>query len=131
MAIRTLLVVAILNIAAGCATDTTRSAADQAAPRMRQAGDDYVRCLTNEADRNARSPVGAEEIVAAAHARCWTLWQRYRDATRDGFMADAATPQEAQLAGDKADAHLRQFEAESRRGAVNRIVQRALSKTQP
>ena len=98
---------------------------------MTRAGDDYARCLTVEADARAGNPAVAEEIAVAAHAQCWAQWQHYREITHDTFAASARTPEQDQLARDKADAHLRQFEHESRRTVVNRIVEGALRKPRP
>ncbi|HEX2830108.1 MAG TPA: hypothetical protein VHP37_27425 [Burkholderiales bacterium] len=92
-----------------------------------QARETYVRCVSAEAEKDASNPAGAEDIAVAAHGRCWTSWDAYRKAATDTFAAGARTREERQLAHDKADAHLRQLEIETRRGVVDGIVQRALT----
>ena len=95
-------------------------------------GDRYLSCVSREAEKEMKNPAGAEDIAAAAHGRCWTLWEAYSKATRDSFVRDAQSSAEIQLAQDKADAHLRQFEREARQGVVNSVVQRTLKpKAQP
>ena len=113
-------------LACGCAElDTTRGDADPAA--LTQARDAYVRCVNAEAEKAASNPAGAEDIAVAAHGRCWASWDAYRQATARTYAAEARTREERQLAHDKAAAHLRQFEQETRRGIVDGIVQRTLT----
>ena len=88
----------------------------------------YVRCINAEAEKDAASPTGAEDIAVAAHARCWGSWDAYRHAAITSFANGARTREERQLAHDKADAHLRQLELETRRGVVDAIVQRTLTR---
>ena len=113
--------------ACGCAQLDSSSDFATRAAHMKQSGEEYARCITAQADKDAKNPAGADDIAAAAHGRCWTQWQAYRDATNESFLSSARTPQEAQLARDKADAHLRQAELEARRGVVDRIIERSLS----
>ena len=112
-------------LAAGCAQMQHGDSADYAA-RMKQAGDEYLACISREAEKDMKNPAGAEDIAAAAHGRCWSLWDRYRRATHASFAFDARTREERQYAHDKADAHLRQFEREGRQTVVNTVVQRNL-----
>ena len=93
---------------------------------MNEAAARYVQCVSAAADAKATDPIGAEEIATAAHASCWTHWEAYRQATRATFASDAATDQENQYAQDKATAHLRGFEFDTRRSTVDRIVNRNL-----
>jgi hypothetical protein len=111
----------------GCA-QVPESTSDPYAARMQQAAGDYSTCLTQEADKDAKNPAGAEDIATAAHGRCWLQWDAYREVTNATFSSGARTREEMQLAHDKADAHLRQFELEARRNVVDRIVQRTLTK---
>jgi hypothetical protein len=114
-----------LALACGCAPLRDR---DDSGEAMNQARERYVDCVGAEAEKDAANPAGAEDIAVAAHARCWTSWDAYRQTTYRSFTADARTRDERQLANDKADAHLRQFELETRRGVVDRIVERTLTK---
>jgi hypothetical protein len=120
------LAMAALAFACGCAslsdTDATTSA------ELQPARDRYTACVGAEAEKDAGNPAGAEDIAVAAHARCWSRWDALRRATYVSFAAGARTPEERQLANDKADAELRQLEIETRRGVVDRIVQRTLTK---
>jgi hypothetical protein len=93
-----------------------------------QARESYVGCITAEAEKDASNPAGAEDIAVAAHGRCWARWDAYRQAANTSFASGARTREERQLAHDKADAHLRQFELETRRGVVDGIVQRTLTR---
>lgn len=79
------------------------------------------------------SPAAAEDIATAAHARCWSEWNGYQEAIRVEYLRRATQAEEAQLAHDKADAHLRQFELEARKAVVTRVVQRnyGLKKASP
>jgi len=111
--------------AAGCAPLPSDESAAYAA-RMMSRGERYVACMTKEADTNVKNPAGAEDIAIAAHARCYPAWDAYRAATSASFLLGASTGAEVQLARDKADAHLRQFELETRRMIVDRMVERNL-----
>ena len=91
---------------------------------MKQAGERYLACMSSEAERNIKNPAGAEDIALAAHGRCWTEWDAYRDATNTSFTHNKTSREERQYARDKAEAHLRQFERESRRFVVDMVVQR-------
>ena len=114
-------------VAAGCAQ---LQPADESA-RMNARGERYVACVTQEAENNLKNPAGAEDIAIAAHARCWSAWDAYRAATSTSFLQGATTDAEVQLARDKADAHLRQFELETRRMIVDRMVERNLRGGKP
>ena len=92
--------------------------------RANIAGNHYLGCLHNAADEYMNNPAGAEQIAAAAHARCWSEWNAYREQTQTDYTARATTPEEMQLARDKADAYLRQFEADARRAVMSRVVER-------
>jgi hypothetical protein len=96
------------------------------AGRMKEAGDGYLACMTAQAEKDMKNPAGAEDIAVAAHGRCWAAWDNYRKTTAATFLEDARTPQEQQLARDKADAHLRQFEREARRSVMDSVVERSL-----
>ena len=91
--------------------------------RMKQAGELYLACMSTEAERNIKNPAGAEDIALAAHGHCWTEWDAYRDATNTSFTHKTKSREERQYARDKVEAHLRQFERESRRlaGAAKRV----------
>jgi hypothetical protein len=126
------LAAAVLAIGAlalpGCARmDLSPEPEDQGA-RMKHAAQAYTDCVTRAAERNMQNPLGAEDIAVAAHAQCWTEWDGYRVATRATFFDGAGTRDELQMAGDKTDAHLRQFERDTRRSLVDYIVERTLSK---
>ena len=98
------------------------------AERIRQAGDAYTTCVAREAEKGTNMAAGAEDIAIAAQGRCWSQWEAYRDIVRRGFTADASTPEEKQLAQDKAEAHLRQFERETRVTTMSGIVERTLTR---
>ena len=98
------------------------------ADRMKPAADTYTACVTREAEKDAKNPAGAEDIAVAAHGRCWAEWDTYRDLVQRTFSAGASTPEERQLAADKTEAWLRQFERETRRAAVDRIVETTLTR---
>lgn len=116
----------------GCTQLSQSSSANGYAAGMQEAARDYNACVTAEADKEAKNPASAEQIAAAAQARCWSRWDAYREATNATFSSSANSREEMQLAHDKADAHLRQFELETRRSVVDRIVQRSLTqKTAP
>ncbi len=131
MKTRFLLSVAAALVAAGC--EHLQSAAEPGgyAARMNARGERYVACITREADTNVKNPAGAEDIAIAAHARCYSAWDAYRTATNASFLQGATTGAELQLARDKADAHLRQFELETRRMIVDRMVERNLRGGKP
>ena len=116
---------AVTAVAAGCAPLPTDGSAAYAA-RMNSRGERYVACMTKEADTNVKNPAGAEDIAIAAHARCYPAWDAYRAATSASFLHGAGTNAEVQLARDKVDAHLRQFELETRRMIVDRMAERNL-----
>ena len=117
------LVCAVLT--AGCA-QTPPAESPVYAARMKDAGDAYQACLTREAEKDMKNPAGAEDIATAAHGRCWSAWDRYRLATNENFAHNARSRDEKQFATDKAEAHLRQFEREARRGVVDAVVERSL-----
>ena len=99
-----------------------------AGQRMAQAGERYTTCVTAEAEKEVGNPAGVEDIAVAAHARCYPAWEAYRTATTAAFSSGADTREEKQLAHDRIDAHLRQFERETRIGVMDRLVQRSLAK---
>ena len=111
-------------LAAGCAQIPQEDPAYAA--RMKEAGEAYQACLTREAEKDMKNPAGAEDIATAAHGRCWSAWDRYRQATNENFAHNARSRDEKQFAQDKAEAHLRQYEREARRGVVDTVVERAL-----
>src|SRR5688500_4889063 len=92
--------------AAGCAPTRPLDEPSAQAARREQAGAAYTACVTREAELNMKNPAGAEDIAAAAHGRCWTDWEAYREATRESFYSRARTPEERQFAQDKMEAHL-------------------------
>jgi hypothetical protein len=120
----TALAAAALALACGCA----RLGETRDAQSLNQARERYVDCVNAEAEKDAASPAGAEDIAVAAHARCWGSWDAYREATNTAFAGQARTRDERQLAHDKADAHLRELERETRRSVMDRIVERTLTK---
>jgi hypothetical protein len=118
---------AALALACGCAP-LSESGDPQDDGRLKQARERYVECVGAQVEKDAASPAGAEDIAVAAHARCYTSWEAYRRATETALARDARSPEERQLAHDRADAELRQVELETRRGVVDRIVERTLKK---
>jgi hypothetical protein len=114
-----------LATAAGCAQFPGRESPEHAA-RMTGAGNAYLACLTREAEKDAKSPAGAEDIATAAHARCWSAWDIYRSVTNTNFFYNARTADEKQYARDRAEAHLREFEREARRVVIDLIIERTL-----
>ena len=120
-----LCLVAATAVAAACAPFAGNESGGYAA-RMESRGEHYVACMTKQADTNVKNPAAAEDIAIAAHARCYPAWDAYRAATNASFLQGASTGAEVQLARDKADAHLRQFELETRRMIVDRMVERNL-----
>jgi hypothetical protein len=123
-----LLLFACVALATGCASTVDSFETGPYAQRMKTAGESYVTCVYAQAEKDAANPVGVEDIAVAAHGRCWTEWDAYRDATNTAFSAGASTRDEKQFAHDRTDAHLRQFERETRRGVVDRLVERTLTK---
>jgi hypothetical protein len=112
---------------AGCA-HMERPTDSRYAARMAESGERYVTCVTGEAKKETKSPAASEDIAVAAHARCWAAWDAYRSATNASFTVGAKTPEALQYGRDKADAHLRQFELETRRSLMEGVVQNALPK---
>jgi hypothetical protein len=94
---------------------------------MRAAREGYLACVADAADRSIKSAASAEDIALAAHGRCWRQWDGYRESTFRSFAARAATREERQLARDKAEAHLREFERDTRRSIAERIIESNLS----
>jgi len=117
----------VLALAAGCAPTRPLEEPSAEAARREKAGATYTTCVTREAERNMKNPAGAEDIAVAAHGRCWSAWEAYREATRESFLSGARTPEERQLAQDKMEAHLRDFERDTRRGVIDTVVQRSLA----
>jgi hypothetical protein len=112
--------------AASCTQLPSSDDAGSYAARMNASGARYTACVTAEAEKDAKNSASAEDIAVAAHGRCWSDWDHYRAATNASFLQGATTRAEVQLARDKADAHLRQFERENRRELVDRIAERSL-----
>ena len=98
---------------------------------MKHAEDTYSECVTREADKEMKNPVRVEDMAIAAHGRCWTEWEAYGAATKSAFSHGARTREEKQFATDRTEAHLRQFERDTRRGVIDHIVERTLSKKAP
>lgn len=96
------------------------------AARMKEAGDVYLGCVSREAEKDMKNPAGAEDIATAAHGRCWSVWDSYRDATNANFSHNARSSQEMQFSRDRAEGHVRQFEREAHRGVVDTVVERSL-----
>lgn len=101
------------------------------AGRMNAASDQYLACISREAEKDMKNPAGAEDIATAAHGRCWSAWEAYRGATNADFSYGARTPDEMQFGRDKAEAHLRQFEREARRAIVERVIERSRELDKP
>jgi len=91
---------------------------------MQEAAAAYTDCVAREAEKHVKNPAGAEDIAVAAHGRCWSAWEAYRDASRINFFHAVRTAEEKQLAGDRLEAHLRGFELETRRAVVDDVIQR-------
>ena len=115
----------------GCAQ--MRSAPDSSAheTHMKHAEENYSECVTREADKAMKNPVRVEDMAIAAHGRCWTEWEAYGAATKASFSHGARSREEIQFATDRTEAHLRQFERDTRRGVIDHIVERTLSKKAP
>jgi hypothetical protein len=111
--------------AAGCAQMQPGESPTLAA-HMQESGEQYLACISREAEKDMTNPTGAEDIATAAHGRCWSVWEAYRAATNANFSYGAQTAGERQFAGDRAEAHVRQFEREARRMIVDTVVQRSL-----
>lgn len=90
---------------------------------MKEAGDRYTACMSAEAEKNAKSTAGAEDVAIAAHGRCFAFWEAYGKATAASFAYGASTAEERQYARDRTDAHLRQFEIEARQAVMNVVIQ--------
>ena len=130
---KTLLLLAVLAAitTSGCVQTPPGHHAPPHAARMQDSGARYTACVSSEADKAMTGPMAAEDIAVAAHARCWAAWDGYRKATSRSFSHGATTREEIQLAHDKADAHLRQFELETRRTIVDSIIHRSLPGAKP
>ena len=118
----------VLGMGYGCAQFAEQGLSGPDAAKLTQARESYVRCIDAEAEKDAGNPAGAEDIAVAAHARCWSSWDAYRATTNATYSSGARTRDERQLAHDKADAHLRQFELDTRKTVVERIVERTLKR---
>jgi len=131
MKIHTAFVFAGVVLLCGCAQmrNTPDSSAYEA--NMRHAEETYSECVTREAEKEMNNPVRVEDMAIAAHGRCWSEWEAYRTATKDAFSHDARSREEIQFATDRTEAHLRQFERDTRRGVIDHIVERTLSKKAP
>ena len=119
---------ATVLLSCSCAQTPTVPDEEDPGGRMSRAADSYTSCVAAEAEKDVANPANAEDIAVAAHGRCWTAWDAYRDAARSTFSAKARSREEMQLAHDRTDAHLRQFERETRRSVVDRLVERTLTK---
>ena len=97
-----------------------------AGARMKQAEERYTACVAKEAEKDVGNPAGVEDIAVAAHGRCWAAWDAYRDATAATYSGAAQSREEKQLAHDRVDAHLRQFERDTRRSIMDALVERSL-----
>ena len=131
MRILTAFVIAGVVLTSGCAQMRSAPSDPGHEEHMKQAGDAYSECVTREADKEMKNPVGVEDMAMAAHGRCWSEWDAYRAATKDAFAYGARTRDELQFATDRTDAHLRQFERDTRRGVMDHIVERTLRKKAP
>lgn len=111
-----------------CACAEPRIAVEDTAAgeRMQQAGERYTACVATEAEKEVGNPARVEDIAVAAHGRCWPAWDAYREATSVAYSANTQTREEKQLAHDRVDAHLRQFERDTRRNIMDRLVERSL-----
>jgi hypothetical protein len=109
----------------------TSTDAEAYAERMTRAGERYTACVAAEAEKDVANPAGVEDIAVAAHGRCWAHWDAYREATNSTYLASATTREEMQLAHDRADAHLRQFERDTRRSVMDGLVERTFARTKP
>lgn len=118
-----LLIFACLAMLGACAR-TPPGESPAYAARMADAGDRYTACITGEAEKNMKNPARAEDIAVAAHGRCWTAWEAYREAVNSRFMHGARTPGEMQFARDRSEGHLREFEREARRSLMDSVIQR-------
>ena len=121
-----LMLSASIMLSYACAHTPIEPEDTAAGARMKQAADRYTTCVASEADKHVGNPAGAEDIAVAAHGRCWAEWDAYREATAATYSASAQTPEEKQLAHDRVDAHLRQFERDSRRSVMDSLVERSL-----
>ena len=61
--------------------------------------------------------------MIGTHAKCWSEWTAYREDIQKDYTHGAKSPEELQLGRDKADAYLRQFEADARKAVMTRVVQ--------
>lgn len=116
------IVLSIAFVAGGCA----HALHDRHADRMQGAADRYLACLSAEAEKEVTNPASSEEIALRAQGRCWEAWEAYKNATRLSFALGAVTPEEQQLAADKTDAHLRQFDQQARRKIMDAVADRSL-----
>lgn len=129
---RTLLLIASVAMIGACAQIRESPETDAYAARMSEAGDGYSACVMAEVEKDAKSPASVENMAVAAHGRCWEQWDAYRQATRASFTLNARTHDEKQFANDKADAHLRQFELDTRHSVMDSAIERSRStKGQP
>ena len=116
------------SVLLSCACARTQMAPEDSAAgaRMKQAEERYTSCVAGEAEKDVGNPAGVEDIAVAAHGRCWAVWDAYRQATTATYSANAQTREEKQLAHDRIDAHLRQFERDTRRSIMDGLVARSL-----
>lgn len=118
-----LLIFVCLAVLGACARMPPAESPEYAA-RMTDAGDRYTACITREAEKDMKNPARAEDIALAAHGRCWSAWETYREAVNSSFIHGARTPGEIQFARDRSEGHLREFEREARRSLVDSVIQR-------
>lgn len=110
------------TVFAGCASPLPRpETAEDAAVRGARASD-YAACLERTARSRHTAPAAVDDIAAAAHGACWSEWTAYREATHRSFARGTDGAAERQWAHDKAEAHLREFEAASRRSTADALV---------
>jgi hypothetical protein len=113
----------------GCASIEEREfTAGEASAKVRQ---QYHACLFAAADKISKTPTSAEDITAYAEGECRTVYLSYADTLKAEFSAGAGNAAEKQYAHDKADAHLRQMQLETRQVLINRIGLQSLTGKAP
>ena len=117
---------AAVLLSCACAQIQTAPEDSAAGARMKLAEERYRSCVATEAEKDVGNPAGVEDIAVAAHGRCWAAWDAYRDATAATYSGAARSREEKQLAHDRVDAHLRQFERDTRRSIMDGLVERSL-----
>lgn len=112
-----------------CSSGLPLQSSPEEAARVAAVEQTYLACLTREAAALGGSPVSVDEIANAAHGRCWENWTAYRQVTYETFVGNARTDDERQLARDKAEAQLREFEVAARRTAAQTAIQNSRKPT--